>query len=451
MHTENSPCSPFDAGPAGLSCAVWGLTWVNLSMVRPLPWTRRGRTRRAGRSRPLTQAAERLLADTSVRQDTDRLAKLIALAERAVAEEGPGETSRRWSNLGVALWWLYQHGSDVEVLRRSVGAMRVAAQEIPRDDPVADTMLANLAQLLAEQYRAAGDLAALDEALSISAERVAGAITPESWLTNPMNQLEKLLRYAEEDDVKQLPGYRQAAQAHAMVLAKMASAGEQLAAVALERRDPGLLTSGIQMLEKALAAAAGSDREQRAQWQFDLAWAHAIRWELTADPDALNVAIEAFQGAISMEPAAQLRASCYVNLALACTQRYQRADGQPGDLDVAVAALELAAPPDGDPGLMREWQGGLQGTLWNRYEVTADLADLDRAIEIGRSLVAGGAVADSSHDEAMAKLRRLLMVRQAFQADSRVSEEIAALSRAPSDADDPDPEEGLLGWVRTYD
>jgi len=236
-----------------------------------------------------------------------------------------------------------------------------------------------------------------------------------------------------------------------MVLTKMASAGEQLAGLALERRDPELLASSIQMLEKALAAAAGNDREQRARRQRSLAYAHAIRWELTADPAALNVAIGAFLAAASIEPAAKVRASCYASLAVAYTQRYERADGEPRDLDAAVAAQELAAPPDPDPGEMREWQLALQGTLWNRYEATADLADLDRAIEIGRSLVAGGAVADLSHQKAMGNLRHLLVIRQVFREDSHVSKEIAALARALGDTDGPDPEEGLLGWVRTYD
>jgi hypothetical protein len=394
---------------------------------------------------PLTQAVESLLADTTIRQDAERLAELVALAERAVAEEGPGEAARRYSNLGAALWRLYKHSSDVEVLRRTVDASRVAAQQVPQGHALNDGMLANLALVLTELYRAADDLAALNEALSVSAERVANAGT-RGILRGSAAQLETLLGYARAHGLEG-SAYRRAV----TVQAEMAFvSGEQLVEIARMDRDAELLTASIELLEEALAAAVEDDPGQQAQRQRTLAYANAIRWELTTDPAALHAAIEGFMAAISLKPAAQARASCYANLALLYTQRHERAGGEPGDLDAAVMAQELAVPPDADPPKMRAWQAALQRMLWARYEATADLADLDRAIEIGRSLVPGGAVLDLSSEQVTGNLRALLVVRQAFRADPRMAEEIAGLSQALGDADGIDPED-RWGWVRTYD
>jgi hypothetical protein len=386
-----------------------------------------------------------------VQQDPGRLAELVALAQRAVNEEGPGDAERRYAILYVALGWLYQQTSDVNVLRRAADAARVAAREVSSDDPFADTMAEGLAWNLAELYRVAGDLAALDEALSVSAEQVVRACTPGEYPGAQVDQLEGLLRTAEGEDVERLPGYPEAAQVYARIQVWSASAGERVVEIALERQEPELLDLAIRSLEGAMAQVVAIDRERGGQSQAYLGRAYLTRWDLAHDPHDLRSAIAILREAISALPEGQLRAWCRVSLVSAHTVRYHEADGQPGDLDAAVEVLERAAPPEADQEETRAWQGRLQAALWNRYGASADLADLDRAIEIGRSLVTDGAAAGSAGDEARWKLRQLLLARLAFRPDVLVSREVSALSAALDDTAGPDPEEGLLGWVRTYD
>jgi len=388
-----------------------------------------------------------------VEQDPGKTAALVALAERAVAEEGPGDEVRRFSILGTALCWQYKHDADVDLLRRAADAYRVAVGAVPRADPFGDTLLSVFAGLLTKLYRDGGDLAALEEALDVSAERVGRSSTAESW-----RQLEELFKLAADADVKESPGYRRAAKARAEMLAAMASDGEHLAEQALESGDPEAAVWVVRLLNRALSEAEGTGRAQRGQWQFNLGRAHAAVWQLTADADALTSAIDAFLGAIAIGLPDRLRATSYLNLAFAYAQRYDGADGLLDDLDAAVTALELATPPDDAPELTRECQQSLQSALWNRYMATADLADLERAIQIARSLLAGGRPTGKSRKAAhltrredTAELRRLLLERQAFRVDAGVSSEIAALSRALGDSSVPDPEAELLGWSRTYD
>jgi hypothetical protein len=393
------------------------------------------------------------MMEPSVEQDPDKTAALVALAEQAVAEEGPGDEVRRFSILGTALCWQYKHNPNVDVLRKAVDAYRVAAGAVPRADPFGDTMLSIFTGLLILLYRDDGDLAALEEALDISTERVGRSGTAESW-----RRLEELLKLASDTDVKESPGYRRAAKARSQALAAMASDGAQLTEQALESGDPEAAAAVVRLLKKALSEAEGTDQAQRGQWQFNLGRAHAAVWQLTRDAEARTSAIDAFLGAIAIGLPDRLRAAGYLNLAFAYAQRYNGADGLLDDLDAAVMALELTAPPDDAPELTRECQQSLQYALWNRYMATADLADLERAIQIARSLLAGGRPAGKSRKAAhltrredTAELRRLLLEQQAFRVDARVSSEIAALSRALGDSSVPDPEAELLGWSRTYD
>ena len=238
--------------------------------------------------------------------------------------------------------------------------------------------------------------------------------------------------------MKELPGYRRAVKARAEMLAAMASDGARLTEQALGSGDPGAAASVVRLLKRALSEAEGTDRGQRGQWQFNLGRAHAAVWQLTGDADALTSAIDAFLGAIALGLSDRLGAASHLNLAFAYAQRYNGADGLLDDLNAAVTVLELAAPPDDAPELTRECQQSLQNALWNRYMATADLADLERAIQIARSLLAGGRPAGKSRKAAHLTRRRTLPScapgfcwsgrHSGF--DARVSSEIAALSGA---------------------
>ena len=148
--------------------------------------------------------------------------------------------------------------------------------------------------------------------------------------------------------MKESPGYRRAAKARAEMLAAMAD-GAHLTEQALGSGDPGAAASVVRLLKRALSETEGTSRAQRGQWQFNLGRAHAAVWQLTGDADALTSAIDAFLGAIAIGLPDRLRATSYLNLAFAYAQRYNEADGLLGDLDAAVTALELAAPPDNAP------------------------------------------------------------------------------------------------------
>ena len=280
--------------------------------------------------------------EPSVEQDPGKSAAR-SRCRGAVAEEGPGDEVRRFSILGTALCWQYKHDADVDVLRRAVDAYRVAVGAVPRADPFGDTLLSNLAGLLTKLYRDNGDLAALDEALGVSAERVGRSSTAESW-----RQLEELLKLAADTDVKESPGYRRAAKARAEMPAAMVRRRAPDRAGA-GSGDPGAAASVVRLLKRALSETEGTSRAQRGQWQFNLGRAHAAVWQRTGDADALTSAIDAFLGAIAIGLPDRLRATSYLNLAFAYAQRYNEADGLLGDLDAAVTALELAAPPDNAP------------------------------------------------------------------------------------------------------
>ncbi|MGV9365636.1 hypothetical protein [Amycolatopsis sp. NPDC003731] len=89
---------------------------------------------------------------------------------------------------------------------------------------------------------------------------------------------------------------------------------------------------------------------------------------------------------------------------------------------------------------------------WERYEATADLADLEAAVGLRRQLVADGREANGlSREDHLSNLVIFLTVWQLYRHDAGVYAEIAELAEALGESELPSVHIRPLPWVRTYE
>jgi tetratricopeptide (TPR) repeat protein len=220
------------------------------------------------------------------------------------------------------------------------------------------------------------------------------------------------------------------------------------AVVALQRAgsgtDPAGIDRAIELFTQAIAA--GTDPEERWEWQADLCLALRIRFQRTGQLHDLDQAVD-LGGTVRAEapPGHRVLPATLTNLAAARLTRFEQT-GSPTDLEeaVEVGRLAAAAIPADDP--HQGWPlSNLCLALRIRYEQTGELTDLADAIAFGRAALD---VAPGGHpirgamlgNLAMAHLSRFGRLGQRSDLDEAVR-----TGRAAVDAAGPDDPE-LIGY-----
>ncbi|MEU8632810.1 hypothetical protein AB0C38_11625 [Amycolatopsis sp. NPDC048633] len=394
-----------------------------------------------------TELIERLVRDRAVRGEPRRLDEVIALARQDVADAPAEEGSRRWSNLGAALWARWEGTADLDALRECLDASRRAFDAEP-PGYVRDCMRLNLVHVLFQLGNRGIGPETVDEALG----HVIDLIPEPGEAGDPrtVTVAEKVLALCRALPGPPRPRYAEARRRFVIAYADLSlTSGRMLVNMAAESHDLETLEEGTRLLDDALEAPT-EDVSTQVERRHARAVASAIRWQIAREPVDLDNAITGFLAAVSLgEQIGDIPPSLVDSLALSYSHRYER-DGAAEDLSAAIAVLAAAASVDGDAG--RDRQARMQRYRWERYEATADLADLEAAVDLGRQLVADGREANGlSREDHLSNLVIFLTVRQLYRYDAGVSAEIAKLAAALGESELPSVLIRPLPWVRTYE
>jgi hypothetical protein len=371
----------------------------------------------------------------------------MTMARRDVVVARAGDAARRWSNLGAVLWRRFETAGDVEALRECLDASRRAADaDLPGYRRIG--LRHNVLRVLIQLYAAIVADEVLDEALGLVAELVPEP--GEHGVPDTVELAEQVFRFCESRPGPPLARYAEARRRFVTAYADLSlSAGQMLVKLAEETGDANYLQQGARILDEALEAPT-DDLSVRAAQVTARARASAVRHGILGDPTDLDDAIEGFPIAMEfVEAGGDVPPGLHHSLALSYSRRYER-DGDVKDVSAAIAVRSAEERGEGQAG--REWQSRMHELHWDRYQATADLDDLDTAIDLGRRLVPGGEVRGLSQKTLRTNLCHMLAVRQLYRENAAVTAEIAELCDVLGSARfgevlacPPPP------WVRTYE
>jgi hypothetical protein len=315
--------------------------------------------------------------------DSGLLLEAIALAERAVAAaDDPGVRVM----LGDLLSQYFPHSGDVDDLQRAVALLTDAVARIPVLSPERPRAMVDAAIALTERHAVLGASDDLDTAVELL-EQALGRL-PARAPDTPSARVQLAVALYRRFEV-------------AGLLADLDRAIGLLEAVV--RAATGIAHPGIAGPEVALPT-----------WRTNLATALIQRHRRTGDDGDLDQAIAAYEDAL--DTAGSDRYAVLNNLGNALRDRARRpssgADRRRPDLDRAVVLLDAAARLC-VPGSVRHAStlANLGQVLRDRFLLTRDAGDLDRALAVTEEAVAPAGSADA--DRARRWFSRAAVLRQA--------------------------------------
>ena len=387
-----------------------------------------------------TRTVEKMLVDDRLRSDPNWLPRLVDLAERDATAGGTRNLARRWANLSSALWLVWLATEDAGKLAACLGAAQRAANAASGSAD-ADPLRRDYAFYLLRYYQVSAIDAALDEALAVLVD-----LLPETGrgASPPLLLLADLaLRSDRERAGPPLPAAAPLEERFVLALVEVddATADRHLGFLE-EQGDAEALTRAIERLDRAPRALFAT-RARRCGYAHARGLALAGRWELSRSPEDLDAAIDCGNEAVRLAVSADHRAPDLRRyLASYYANRYER-DGTPDDLSAAIDLLEL----DSDLPLS---QFALMRLRWQRYEWTADLADLEAALALSRQLRDEPTLDPELRAGVLENLRRQLTARHLFRDDPGLADELDEVS---AEAGAPEPSSEWLQlpeWTRTY-
>ncbi|WP_030435096.1 CHAT domain-containing protein [Actinoplanes subtropicus] len=386
-------------------------------------------------------SADLALAALHLFEETGRLSDLdLAIAAYQQAAEG-GQLDRETSdiirnNYGLALYKRHQAAGDPAALDEAVECLGRQARSAGSPQSRADAA-ANLGIALRARFEFGHDPADLDN--SVAAQRAAVATgTPGSeswarWMSNLGNALNNRfqLRGDRQDLLDAVSAQRQALRAlppgsPAWTNAQV-NLGSALGLLADRFGDTADLEAGITAYR---AAAARAPRGSTA-WLVatnGLVGLLKNRFQAAADPTDLDAAAELGQQLLAELPTgSRQRVPALIQVGLVQRTRYA-GTAAPADIELALDCLREAVRT-ADAQHRATAIGALGETLITRYHITGDYADLDAAIESLRDALAVVADGSAGAGDLAATLSGALDLRYADSFDLTAVEESLALRR----------------------
>jgi hypothetical protein len=387
-----------------------------------------------------TRTVEKMLVDDRLRSDPNWLPRLVRLAERDATAGGTKNLARRWANLSSALWLVWLATEDAGQLAACLGAAQRAADAVAGSAD-AGPLRRNYAFYLLRYYQVSAIEAALDEALAVLVD-----LLPETGRGAAPEVLLLADLALHSDSERRGRRHQAAAPVEERFVLALVEVDDAMADAYLgflqEQGDADALNRTIERLDRAPRALLAT-RARRCGYAHARGLALAARSELSRSPDDLDAAIDCGNEAVKLAVPADRRASDLRRyLANYYATRSER-DGTPDDLSTAIGLLE----PDSDLPLS---QFALMRLRWQRYESTADLADLEAALALSRQLRDEATLDPELRAGALENLRRQLTARQLFRDEPGLADELDEVS---AEAGAPEPSSESLQrpeWTRTY-
>jgi CHAT domain-containing protein/tetratricopeptide (TPR) repeat protein len=325
----------------------------------------------------------------------------IRLLAGAIAARPPADPARAvtLARLSIALRERFERTGDLADLNQAVTVSEQAVRGLSGDDPGFPLQLCSLSNALKSRFEQTGNDGDLDRAVTLSEQAVQVSAPDDPLAAVYLSKLAADLwsRFRHAGDLADLD--------------RAISAGER-AVQASPPGDPNLAaylsdlsgsltsrfehTGQIADLDRAIGAgeqAMGTvspDNPGRAVLLTGYGAALRIRFEHAGEPADLDRALAASEESVRVA-ADDERPMCLSNLGNVLQARYENA-GNLADLDRAIALGEQAVQgtPPGHVELP-DFLSNLGNRLRERFEQTGELADLDQAIRVGTQ--ASGALA----------------------------------------------------------
>jgi tetratricopeptide (TPR) repeat protein len=364
----------------------------------------------------LAQASRERYTIAGQREDLERAVDADRRVLAVTAPDAP-EYAYRLFYLSGTVWMRYRHSADRSDLDEAIDTGYRAAAACTGPPPA--RYLSNLSGMLRMRFEQYGDPQDLDDAVQAGRR----AVPSDSFDLNLACAL--VLRYAEagaEED------FQEAATALQRAFTATSDAGERaegagvlvtLHQVRYERTGrPEDLDSLVAAARQAVVVAEGGSEDYRFTRLAQLGEALETRFHATRTEADRDEMIERLRQAAGLRsaPGAE-RSSAVGRLASALAERFEESGGSDADLDEAVdlgrsALAELEEEGDAtDPGhdrLLRLLT--LSNALQLRYQRRGVAADLDEAVALLRELIAG-APNDASAGVALTNLGNALTSR----------------------------------------
>ncbi len=323
----------------------------------------------------------------------DVMAEAITLA-RELTATGAADPAGRHPTLAGLLLQRYDRTGELGDLAEAIRVGQEAVAAATDADPALAPALNVLGNALKIRYRLAGDPADIDTAIAAGVRAMEQAHKDDPRLDSYLSNLASFHqeRFERTGDMASLE--------RAIELGRQARATSPLAAVvlgnlsyALEARhemtgDRHSLDEAVEVARAAVAAAGPGDPD-RGRFHSGLSVALRMRYRLAGDPQDLRGAIEAGRESLRDAAGHEALMDWQLMLALALRAEFLRsADGaaltEALHLSGEAAAAEAAS---GKAAVLA--RSNYASILLTRYDHTADLADLDRAIEVQRETLSG--------------------------------------------------------------
>ncbi|MFE3188016.1 tetratricopeptide repeat protein [Nocardia sp. NPDC059240] len=362
----------------------------------------------------------------------------------AATPAGHPERAATMAILGEVLWDQYRRAGMLADLEEAVQLCRQAVAAAATDDPNRAATLNTLGNALQTRFGRTGVLADLEESVRVGRQAVAAAPAGHPFRTRYLANLgvalqtrfERTDALADLDEAIQLA--RQAADGvpadHRDRAATLAGLGN-----ALSRRfeRTGALTDLEQAVEvgrEALAATRADHSDRGARLANLGAYLHR-RFERTGALADLDEAVRLGREAVDATPVRHpARVKYLSNLGNMLRRLFERT-GVPADLDEAIQLARQAADatPDDHPKLADRCDS-LGALLHRRFERTGALADLDEAIRKGRQAMDATPADHPSRAAKQAGLANTLALRSERTGASADLDEAIVLGRLAVDA-----------------
>ncbi len=262
-------------------------------------------------------------------------------------EGGDPAAARAAHRAMLSLSWI----SDPATADRAIRMLGRAAARLPAGHPSRGVLLAKQGVAHQMRFGFTGDPADIDGA--VEAGRLGLAAVPETHLDRS--------RYA----------------------SNLANA-YRARAEAASRPDPADIAAAVELAEEAVRLLT-PECAYRGQILGNLATALAVRYLHDADPDDLDRSVETGRQAVAVQGNPE-RFGILHALSRVLSERFGLR-GDPADLDEASRYIEQAIVEErGEPWVdLGELYRQLGWIRWLRYQASHDLADLDAALDAGRS------------------------------------------------------------------
>jgi tetratricopeptide (TPR) repeat protein len=389
--------------------------------------------------------ASRFLDKYRQTHDRDALDGAINLLRRA-GRWMPDEHIRSLihNELAGALRTRFSKTSDRASLDEAIEAAQDGVRGLPADDPDAQYLVANLANMLQVRYEYGRDPADLEEAIEHCCEalRLAGPKPDPTHLAALANALGRRARRGSPDHDEALRLARAAVAATPPSAPGAVTRRSNLAATLRDHyghtSDPHDLDQAIEAAREAVGLAPAGHPDRNGVLG-NLGGLLGIRHALTADPQDLDGAIDAFEAALPGPLLSDAeRAEILAHLGRSLDVRAEATDSRP-DLDRAIerlrAAVELTAAQD------PKYQARIMtlgDVLMERAMRYGNSQDLDEAIDALRAAAASTPVGDphrgGRYITLSIRLRQRALRRRAV---SDLDKAIAIAREAVAMADDP--------------